>query len=167
MLTLLVAGLLNFAGWFTAAAGYRSDGYQAAFGRSDAAKNQSAAAKAAFEEAEQRLQKTAAWDRYLVDVHDRRFQALDLVRAIAAVLPRDPEGDLPEQPADRNEIHVDSLDMEYVPDLAVWFTGVERDWDQTLAAAGPRDVPAAVPAEAAGTSDAEQPGEAPVADEPA
>ena len=169
MLTLLVAGLLNFAGWFTAAAGYRSDGYQAAFGRSDAAKNQSAAAKAAFEEAEQRLQTTAAWDRYLVDVHDRRFQALDLVRAIAAVLPRDPEGDLPEQPADRNEIHVDSLDMEYVPDLAVWFTGVERDWNQTLAAAGPRDEPAAaaVPAEAAGTSDAEQPGEAPVADEPA
>ena len=100
-------------------------------------------------------------------MHDRRFQALDLVRAIATVLPRDPDGDLPEQPADRNEIHVDSLDMEYVPDLAVWFTGVERDWYQTLAAAGPRDVPAAVPAEAAGTSDAEQPGEAPVADEPA
>jgi len=136
MLGLLAAGLLNFSGWFAAAASYRPDTYQAAFAASDAAKNRSAAAKSSFEEAEQRLRTTAAWERYLVEVHDRRFQALDLMRAVQALLPRDPENQVPDKPADRNEIHLDSLDMEYVPDLAVWFGGVERDWEQTLRAAG-------------------------------
>ncbi len=136
MIGLLAAGLLNFSGWFAAAASYRPDAYQAAFAASDATKNRSAAAKSSFEEAEQRLRTTAAWERYLVEVHDRRFQALDLVRAVQTLLPRDPEGQVPEKPADRNEIHIDSFDMEYVPDLAVWFGGVERDWEQTLRAAG-------------------------------
>jgi type IV pilus assembly protein PilM len=139
MIGLLAAGLLNFSGWFAAAASYRPDTYQAAFAASDATKNRSAAAKSSFEEAEQRLRTTAAWERYLVEVHDRRFQALDLVRAVQTLLPRDPEGQVPEKPADRNEIHIDSFDMEYVPDLAVWFGGVERDWEQTLRAAGLRD----------------------------
>jgi type IV pilus assembly protein PilM len=147
LLTLLVAGLLNFAGWFVAAASYRPDSYQAAFAASDNAKTRSAAAKTALEEAEERLRSTAAWDRYLVEVHDRRFQSLDLVRAVATLLPRDPEGNIPENPADRNEIRIDSLDMEYVPDLAVWFSGVERDWKQTLAAAGKPASSAPAPAQ--------------------
>jgi len=136
LIGLLAAGLLNFSGWFAAAASYRPDTYQTAFATSDATKNRSAAAKSSFEEAEQRLRNTATWERYLVEVQERRFQALDLIRGLQTLLPRDPEGQMPEHPADRNEIHLDSLDMEYVPDLAVWFSGVERDWDQTLREAG-------------------------------
>jgi type IV pilus assembly protein PilM len=136
MLGLLVAGLIHFSGWFLAAASYRPDSYRNAFAASEATRSRSAAAKSAFEEAEQRLRKTAAWERYLIEVHDRRFQTLDLMRTIQALLPRDPEGQVPEKPADRNEIHIDSLDMEFVPDLAIWFRGVEQDWDQTLREAG-------------------------------
>jgi len=135
MIGLLAAGLLNFAGWFVAAAGYRPDSYRTAFAASDAAKSRSSAAKATFEEAEQRLRRTAAWERYLVEVHDRRFQALDLMRTVRALLPHDRDGQVPENLADRNEIHIDSFDMEFVPDLADWFKGVERDWEQTLRAA--------------------------------
>jgi type IV pilus assembly protein PilM len=136
MLALLAAGLVNFSGWFAAAASYDPAKYRNAFATADTAKSRSAAAKSGLEEAEQRLQATVAWERYLLDLHDRRFQALDLMRAVETLLPRDEPGAAPESPADRNEIRVDSFDMEYFPDLAVWFRGVERDWARTLAAAG-------------------------------
>jgi type IV pilus assembly protein PilM len=136
MLALLAAGLANFTGWFASAASYTPETYQAAFAASDAAKSRSAATKMAFEEAETRFRETQAWERYLLDVHDRRFQALDLVRALESLLPRDEADGVPGNPADRLEIHVDSLDMQYFPDLGVWFQGVERDWQRTLAAAG-------------------------------
>jgi type IV pilus assembly protein PilM len=136
MLALMAAGLANFSGWFASAATYEPSAYRNAFAASDNAKSRSAAAKAAVEEAEQRLRDAVAWERYLVEVHDRRFQSLDLLRAVTSLLPRD-EGDaVPENPADRKAIHVDSLDVEYVPDLAVWFQGIERDWERTLVAAG-------------------------------
>jgi len=154
MIGLLAAGLLNFTGWFVAAASYRPDTYQAAFAASDATKNRSAAAKSSFEGAEQRLRTTAAWERYLVEVHDRRFQALDLIRTVEALIPHDRDGQMPENLADRNEIHIVSFDMEFVPDLAPWFRGVERDWEQTLRAAdlkGPRRPRAADAAAAVGT----------------
>jgi type IV pilus assembly protein PilM len=136
MLALLAAGLANFGGWFASAASYDPAGYRNAFAASDTAKSRSTAAKAAVEEAEQRFRGTAAWERYFVELHDRRFQALDLVRAFSTLLPRDEAEALPESPADRREIHVDAFDMEYVPDLAVWFRGVEREWERTLAVAG-------------------------------
>lgn len=146
MLALLAAGLANFSGWFASAASYDPSAYSNAFASSENAKSRSAAAKAAVEEAEQRFRDTVAWERYLVEVHDRRFQSLDLLRAITALLPRDEADVVPESPADRKEIHIDSLDMEYVPDLAVWFQGIERDWERTLAAAGKAPGNAATPA---------------------
>lgn len=135
MLALLAAGLVNFSGWFAAAASYDPAKYRDAFAASDGAKSRSQAAKAGLDEAEQRLRGTVAWERYLLDLHERRFQALDLMRAVESLLPRDEPGAEPATPADRNEIRVDSFDMQYFPDLAVWFQGVERDWQRTLAAA--------------------------------
>jgi type IV pilus assembly protein PilM len=143
MLALLAAGLANFSGWFASAASYDPAAYRNAFAASDNTKSRSAAAKTAVEEAEQRFQGTVAWERYLVELQDRRFQALDLMRAVATLLPRDEADAALDNPADRSEIHVDSFDMEYVPDLAVWFRGVEREWERTLAAAGKTPEPAA------------------------
>jgi type IV pilus assembly protein PilM len=155
MLALLAAGLINFSGWFASAASYAPATYESAFRASEAAKSRSAASKANLEEAEQELQATATWDRYLLDVHDRRFQALDLVRALDSLLPRDEADAVPEEPADRREIHIDALDMEYFPDISVWFQSVERDWKRTLTAAGKPTQPAA-PAAADGDPDAGQ-----------
>jgi len=136
LVALLAAGAINFAGWFASAASYDPTKYRDAFAASDAAKSRSGAAKAGVEAAEQRLRDTVASERYLVDVHDRRFQSLDLLRAIETILPRDEPGAAPDSPAERNEIRIDSFDMEFFPDLATWFNHVERDWDRTLAAAG-------------------------------
>jgi hypothetical protein len=55
MLALLAAGLANFSGWFASAATYEPSAYRNAFAASDNAKSRSAAAKAAVEEAEQRV----------------------------------------------------------------------------------------------------------------
>ncbi len=157
ILSLLVAGLLNFSGWFVAAASYRPDTYKSAFAASDATKQRSSGAKTAFEESAQRLQAAAAWERYLLEIHERRFQALDLVRAFGELLPQDPEGKVPENLADRNEIHVDSFDMEYVPDLAVWFGSVGGDWKQTLTAAGKQVAATPPPADPAIVGEATEP----------
>jgi type IV pilus assembly protein PilM len=135
LLGLLAAGLFNFVGWFFAAGSYAPGNYTSAFAASDNTKSVSSNAKSGFEAAQQQLQGTASWQRYLVEAHDRRFQALDLLRTIQTLLPRDPEGTTVENPADREEIIIDSLDMEFFPDLAPWFAGVQGDWQLTLAAA--------------------------------
>lgn len=168
MLALMAAGLANFSGWFASAASYDQAAYKNAYAASENAKAKSAAAKASLEEAQQRLRDIVVWDRYLVEVHDRRFQSLDLMRAIMALLPRDGADALPESPADREEIRIDALDMEYVPDLAVWFQGIERDWERTLAAAGKSPAPMA-PANAAAQPEAAPAADAavPVAEDPA
>ena len=176
MLALMAAGLANFSGWFASAASYDPAAYRNAFAASENVKSQSAAAKAAVQEAEKRCRDTIAWERYLVEVHDRRFQSLDLLRTVTSVLPRDEANVNPESPADRKEIHVDSLDMEYVPDLAVWFQGIERDWERTLSAArkvpdGPAPTPPTDGQPAAGAATAGDPalpaGEDPAAAKPA
>ena len=143
VLTLLVAGVANFAGWFLAASSFQAAGYSSAFASSDGVKSRSAAAKAAFEESEQQLRDTIAWERYVLDLYERRFEALGLVRALATLLPSDPADAIPENPADRREIHVFSLDMQYFPDLSVWFQGVKDEWEQTKRAAGLNAEPAA------------------------
>jgi type IV pilus assembly protein PilM len=135
LLGLLAAGLFNFVGWVFAAGSYDPAKYTSAFASSDNTKSLSQNAKSGFEAAEQQLQATESWQRYLVETHDRRFQALDLVRTIQTLLPRDPEGKTVENPADREEIIIDSLDMEFFPDLSAWFTGVQEDWKLTLRAA--------------------------------
>ncbi len=139
LLGLLAAGLINFIGWFVAAGSYAQAGYKSAFQSSDNTKSISQNAKSGFDAAEQQLRDTESWQRYLIEAHDRRFQALDLMRTIQALLPRDAEGVTVENPADREEIILDSLDMEFFPDLATWFAGVQGDWQLTQAAAGGDD----------------------------
>jgi type IV pilus assembly protein PilM len=149
LLGLLAAGLFNFIGWFVAAGSYAPGNYTSAFAASDNTKALSSNAKSGFEAAEQQLRDTASWQRYLIEAHDRRFQALDLLRAVQTLLPRDPEGVTIENPADREEIIVDSLDMEFFPELSTWFAGVQGDWKLTLAAAEAEDAGRPAPEAAA------------------
>jgi len=132
LLGLLTAALVNFAGWFLAWQTYAPETYTSAFAAADKVKSKSSAAISALEEVKQKQQDSAAWQHYLVQVQDRRFQTLDMLRAVTSLLP---QGNL-ESPriADREEIHVDSLDMQYFPDLATWFAGVQGNWAETKAA---------------------------------
>jgi len=141
---LLAAALVSFLGLFFAWRTYDNPGFAAVFDGADRVQRESAKSQAAVEEARQRWQAAVDKQQYLARVHDRRFQALDLMRAVLTLLPSDPPGDVPEHPADRREIHVDSLDCQYFPDLALWYRGIEHKWRETHAvpadgtSAGPR-----------------------------
>ena len=78
-----------------------------------------------------------------------------MMRTVQVLLPRDEAGAVPENPADRNELHIDRMDCQYFPDLAVWFDSLKQQWaethiseeaaEQQAAQAGDGEAPASVP----------------------
>jgi len=168
LLGLIAAAGVNFAGMVLAWQSYAPAKYSQALASADQATARSAGAVSALDSMKQGQDAAAAWQQYLVRVQEQRFQALDLMRAIGAILPRDPGDKPPENVADRHEIHVDSLDMQFFPDLATWFAGVKARWEETKAAAAkekPEGEPPAPPdAQAPPTDGAAAPEAAAAAD---
>ena len=160
MLGLLAAALINFAGMFLAWQSYAPAKYTQAFNAADQAKTRSATAVSALEAVKLKQEEAASWQRYLVEVQERRFQSLDLLRAVTSLLPRDADGPVPDDIAARREIHVDSLDMQFFPDLTTWFTGVQGNWAETQANAE-RQKPEAAGAGEAAAGDATAPEKVP------
>jgi len=128
---LLAAAMLNFLGIFGAWTAYAPELYAAAFGKAEAVKKQSAAATAAIGQVRERQAAAIAQQQWLLKVQDRRFEAIDMMRAVQSLLPRDDEGKVPQNPADRRELHIDSMDCQYFPDLAVWFESLKPQWAET------------------------------------
>ena len=128
---LLAAAMINFFGIFAAWTAYAPDLYAAAFGKADAVKNQSAAATAAIGQVRERQAAAIAQQQWLARVQNQRFEALDMMRAVQSLLPRDEEGKIPENPADRKELHINSMDCQYSPDLAQWFGSLKPQWAET------------------------------------
>jgi type IV pilus assembly protein PilM len=128
---LLAAAMINFFGMFAAWTAYAPDLYAAAFGKADAVKKQSAAATAAIGEVRERQSAAIAQQQWLARVQNQRFETLDMMRAVQSLLPHDEEGKVPENPADRNELHIDQMDCQYFPDLAEWFGGLKPQWAET------------------------------------
>jgi type IV pilus assembly protein PilM len=162
MLGLLTAAVVNFVGMFLAWQTYAPAKYQQAFAGADNAKARSAAAVSALESITQKQTEAAAWQRPLIEVRERRFQSLDMLRAVTSMLPREDRDPPPAAIADRRELHIDSIDMQYFPDLATWFAGVQGNWEETKAAAAPasEEEPAAQPAQDPAAADAAAPADA-------
>jgi len=162
MLGLLTAAVVNFVGMFLAWQTYAPAKYQQAFAGADNAKARSAAAVSALESITQKQTEAAAWQRPLIEVRERRFQSLDMLRAVTSMLPREDRDPPPAAIADRRELHIDSIDMQYFPDLATWFAGVQGNWAETKAAAAPasEEEPAAQPAQDPAAADAAAPADA-------
>jgi type IV pilus assembly protein PilM len=144
---LLAAAAASFLGMFFAWTSFAPNLYASAFARADGVKTQSQAAVSALDEMRQKRDAAIAQQRALLAVEDRRFQSLDMLRAVQGLLPRDAAGNVPENPADRNELHVTALDCQYFPDLATWFAGVKQQWAETHATDEAEADPAAAPAE--------------------
>jgi len=157
MLGLLTAAVINFVGMFLAWQTYAPGKYTQAFAAAENAKSRSAAAVATLEASKQKQEQAAAWQQYLIRVQERRFQSLDMLRAVTSFLPRD-EGQVPNDPRERNEIHIDKLDMQFFPDLSTWFAGVQGNWAETEAAAQKAGDEPAAPAQPA--ADGAQPPDA-------
>jgi type IV pilus assembly protein PilM len=128
---LLAAAMINFFGMFAAWTAYAPDLYAAAFGKAEAVKKQSAEATAAIGQVRERQAAAIAQQQWLAKVQNQRFESLDMMRTVQALLPRDEAGEVPENPADRKELHIDSMDCQYFPDLAEWFGGLKQQWAET------------------------------------
>ena len=150
---LLAAALINFFGMFAAWTAYAPDLYAGAFGKADGVKKQSSQAIAAIDEVRKRQTDSIAQQQWLAKVQDRRFQTLDMIRAVESLLPRDEGNVIAENPADRRELHIDHLDCQFFPDLSTWFTIVKQQWEETHigddAVEGEEEEPPAAAGEAA------------------
>jgi type IV pilus assembly protein PilM len=127
---LLGAALINFSGMFAAWTAYAPDLYATAFGKADEVKLKSSAATAAIGQVRDRQAAAISQQQWLARVQNERFESLDMLRAVQSLLPHD-EGDVPENPADRNELHIGRMDCQFFPDLSVWFGGLKQQWAET------------------------------------
>lgn len=134
MVGLLGASALSFLGTFVAWTSYSPDLYANAFQQADSAKTRSSSAVSSVEESKRKQDEAVAQQQYLVRLADRRFQAIDMMRAVETLLPQDDPQRLPENPADRNRMYVDGLDIQWYPDLATWFESVKPQWLETFPA---------------------------------
>ncbi len=144
---LLAAGLVSFVGLFFAWKTHADPGFAGAFAAAEAAQRRSQTETTAVEDAKSKRRAAIDQQRSLLQVHERRFQTLDMLRAVESLLPQDEPGSVPENPADRRELHIESIDCQYFPDVAVWFAGVKKQWSDTHSsvAAGSPDSPATPP----------------------
>lgn len=160
LLSLLVAGVVSFVGGMIALSTFDEKLYAGAFREADKAKSRSQSAAGSLEAIETQQQAAVARQEYVLAVQSRRFQALDMMRSIESLLPRDPPGDNEKPIADRRELYIEKMDCQYFPDLAAWFGSVKPQWKQTHPADGVAD-PLAVGDEAAASESADgQPADA-------
>ena len=160
MLGLLVAALINFLGIYVAWSSYSESLFANAFTQIDSVVAKSSQIQSSLEQARaERLEILDTQQRFL-RINDRRFQTLELIRAIEAMTPRNEpdktDGVLrdeikeaeaasaaeevsaaPTIPISINydELHIDSLDCQFFEDLSTWFEPIEEDWRSTIAAA--------------------------------
>jgi len=130
---LLAAAMLSFCGMFAAWTAYAPDLYADAFAKADAVKKKSATVTAAIGMVREQQAVALARQQWLAKVQNQRFETLDMLRAVQTLLPRDAADAVPENPADRQELHIDRLDCQYFPDLAVWFASLKQQWAETHA----------------------------------
>ncbi len=156
MVGLLAAAMLNFSGTFAAWTAYAPDLYADAFGKADAVKKKSVAATAAVGMVREKQATAIAQQQWLAKLQNRRFETLDMLRAVETLLPRDEADPIPENPADRQELLIDRMDCQYFPELSAWFAGLKQQWAETHAKEEDEEVDAPeAPAVAAGEPAAE------------
>ena len=167
--SLLVAGVIAFVGGLVALSTFDEKLYATAFADADRAKSRSQSAAGSLDTIEAQQQEAVARQDYVLAVQSRRFQTLDMMRAVESLLPRDPPDEKNKPIADRRELYIERMDCQYFPDLAAWFESVNTQWKQTHPAEGSADPLAAdgkAPAEAgdAQAADGQPPAEPVAAD---
>jgi type IV pilus assembly protein PilM len=131
LLLLLTTAFVGYAGNIVTWNSYADSIYEAPLRSADQAASSSQTAKSAVTKAEQDRDAAVQGQQIFLKVAHRRFETLEMLRALRSVLPHDPPDAIPEDPADRNEVHIDKVDLEYFADLSTWFTDVKEQWEKT------------------------------------
>jgi len=157
MLGLLIAALINFFGIYIAWSSYSESLFADAFSQVDSVVAKSSQIQSSLQQVQGEQLEILSTQQQLTRISDRRFQSLDLIRAIESMMPREEpnktdtslrdaiqaenaeaaEDDtgLPVIPVSINydELHITSLDCQYFEDLSTWFEPLEEDWKRTVA----------------------------------
>lgn len=139
LLGLLVASVVSFVGGLIALSTFDDKLYAKAFSEADRAKSRSQSAAGALDTIEARQKEAVDRQEYVLAVQSRRFQTLDMMRAIESLLPHDPPGDNATPLADRRELYIEKMDCQYFADVGGWFASVKPQWKQTHPAEGLAD----------------------------
>ncbi|MGA0040593.1 MAG: type IV pilus assembly protein PilM [Pirellulales bacterium] len=131
LLLLLTTAFVGYAGNIVTWNSYADSIYEAPLRSADQAASSSQTAKSAVTKAEQDRDAAVQGQQIFLKVAHRRFETLEMLRALRSVLPHDPPDAIPEDPEDRNEVHIDKVDLEYFADLSTWFTDVKEQWEKT------------------------------------
>jgi type IV pilus assembly protein PilM len=131
LLLLMTAAFIGYAGNVLTLRSYAESVYKPALDLADRAASSSQAAKSAVQKAEQDRDAAVQEQQIFLTAAHRRFQTLEMLRALRSVLPHDPPDAIPEDPADRTEVHIDTVEMQYFSDLSKWFKDVEDQWAKT------------------------------------
>ena len=131
LLVLLATAFVGYAGTVFTWNSYADSIYSTALSNADRAASSSQTAKSSVQQAESDRDAAVEGQQIFLRVAHRRFQSLEMLRALRSVLPHDPPDAVPEDPADRNEVHIDKVDLQYFSDLSEWFGDVKDQWQKT------------------------------------
>ncbi len=151
---LLLGCLLGYVGkWREWNSAREDDAFRGAFASAKSAQDLSSSTEDEFKNAKQKFDDMRATGQTLASIGERRVLVGEMLKAVNECLPHDEKKI--EDPSARNELHIESVDMEYCPDLKTW-------WDEVKDLVV-EDKPAAAKAETAKAPGADNGGEAPAA----
>jgi len=140
MTGLLLAAVVSFAATFFAWTTFSPQLYAEAFTKSDGVKTRSQSVIGAVEDVRKKQAEALLQQHSLLRVRERRFQMIDMLRAIETLLPRNKPGKQLEDPNGREALYIDRMDCQYFPELSRWFAGVEQSWVESNPEAPASDV---------------------------
>lgn len=118
---LLLGCTVNFFGHWRAWNSVAESKFKQALSQATQAEQTSKTEKSGYETALGEFKSTSEIGDGLIGNVDGRLLWLEMMTALNQCLPADPADKRPEDPMDRNEIHIRELECEWVPDLATWY----------------------------------------------
>jgi type IV pilus assembly protein PilM len=127
---LLVGCAVNFVGHWSAwrSADVEREDFQTAIREAKSVNQQSQKLKRAYTQAKSNFEQVNAIGANLVSNLEGRLLWLELLKAIDTALPANDPDQRPEQVAEREELHIETLDCEKFEDLSVWYQAVAEDY---------------------------------------
>ncbi len=130
---LLVGCGVGYTGYWWGWSSAREDRYTKIFQDIDSTKQKFDGFNSEVDTEKAQLDKVAKTAVSLAGISERRVLWPEFMKAITACLPKEPrpeKGEKLKPISQRNELHVLRMDCEYHPNLAEWFTHVQKDWKE-------------------------------------
>src|SRR5205085_1176723 len=126
----LLGCAINFLGHWRAWNSVRKDKFSTAFAQTSDVSLESGRVIEEYKNGLEKFQQIAQTGNNIVmgtniaGNEGNRLQWLQVLKAINESLPQYPTAKQADDIGDRNEIHLEQLELEYAPDLAVWYRGM-------------------------------------------